>query len=367
MPERDLPLYQQIAESLRRRIAAGELAAGERLPPVREAARAWGCTPGTIARAYGRLAAEGLVQGRAGGGTRVASGALAPQDAALGWADLVNRAEAFLLEAAAGGHSPAQAEAAVAIAEARLRDLREAGAGQPEESRAGAIRFAGSHDLAVEVLAAMVGPSVVLETSYVGSLGGLMALARGESEVAGAHLWDEATGEYNVPFVRRLLPGRRVVLVTLVHRSLGLITAPGNPESIGGLADLPGGARFVNRQPGSGTRVWLDAHLRSAGIDPASITGYERVELTHHAVARTVEGGEADVGLGIGAAAAASGLGFVPLTRERYDLVFPAEVWERPEAHDVAAAIRDEGFRSAVAALGGYDLSGAGEVSVVEA
>jgi putative molybdopterin biosynthesis protein len=195
----------------------------------------------------------------------------------------------------------------------------------------------------------------------VGSLGGLMALAQGGAEIAGAHLWDEAADTYNVSFVRRLLPGRRVALLTLAYRSLGLITPPGNPHELQGLADLARpDVRLVNRQSGSGTRVWLDAQLRGLGISPESVPGYDREELTHLAVARAVEQGEATVGLGIHAAASAYGLGFVPLTEERYDLVLPEAVWEVPEAQALIDVVRSPRFKEAVVALGGYDTSQTG-------
>jgi molybdate-binding protein/DNA-binding transcriptional regulator YhcF (GntR family) len=366
MKKREDCLYEEIAESLRRRIASGELGPGDRLPAVRELARRWGCTPGTVNRAYVQLGQEGLVAGHRGGGTRVAPNPLQPAQPAWGWASLVNRAEQYLLEAIGGGHTPAQADAALSVAMARWQDLERQGVPHPEPaSRASQLRFAGSHDLTVELLARMLreeAPHAELSIEYLGSLGGLMALARGEADVAGAHLWDEATDTYNLPFVRRVLPGRRMVLVTLAGRSQGLITPPGNPQGLRGLTDLARpGVRMVNRQTGSGTRVWLDAQLAALGIRPESITGYEREETTHLAVARAVEQGEASAGLGIHAAAAAYSLHFVPLTQERYDLVVPAAVWASPPAQALARIIRSPRFQEAVAALGGYDTAGTGQ------
>ncbi|MBU1866154.1 MAG: GntR family transcriptional regulator [Actinobacteria bacterium] len=366
MEDRPTPLYQELAETFRRRIASGELAAGDRLPPVRTAAAEWKCDPGTVARAYALLAGEGLVLGRRGGGTRVMPGAINPARPGWGWAALVDRAEAFLLEAAASGHSTEQAESALAVAAARWDDVRRSRVSQPPSPRGAALRFAGSHDLALEVLIRTASETLPIEARFVGSLGGLMALARDEADVAGSHLWDETTGDYNIAFVRRLLPGRPVVLLTLAHRTLGLIVAPGNPLGISGLADLPG-VRFVNRQRGSGTRVWLDAHLRDAGIDSSRIEGYDREERTHIAIARAVERGHADAGLGIGAAAAASGLGFVPLTRERYDLVFPAATWETGAGRAIAALVRSGAFGAAVEGLGGYDPSETGTDRLIQA
>jgi putative molybdopterin biosynthesis protein len=153
-----------------------------------------------------------------------------------------------------------------------------------------------------------------------------------------------------------------VALLTLVHRSLGLITPSGNPQGLQGLADLTqSDVRLVNRQSGSGTRVWLDAQLKALDIESTSVAGYEREELTHLTVARAVEQGEATVGLGIFAAAAAYGLDFVPLTQERYDLVFPEAVWNSAAAEALVRIIRSDQFKTAVAALGGYDTSQTGQ------
>ncbi len=360
-------LYLEIAESLRRRIASGELGPDDKLPPVREMARRWGCTPGTVSRAYAQLAREGLVVGHRGGGTRVMPGVLDSERPAWQWAALVNRAERFLLEALGSGHTPAQAASALSLAVSRWRELQREDIPPSQTEPAHPVtelRFAGSHDLALELVVRVLAeetPGARLSVEYVGSLGGLMALARGEAEIAGAHLWDEATDTYNVPFVRRLLPGRRVVMLTLAHRSLGLIVPPGNPQGLRTLVDLTSpDVRLVNRQPGSGTRVWLDAQLRSLSISPGAVVGYEREELTHLGVARAVDGGEATVGLGIHAAASAYGLDFVSLTEERYDLVFPEAVWRSPAAQALVAIARSARFGEAVAALGGYDTSETG-------
>ena len=141
----------------------------------------------------------------------------------------------------------------------------------------------------------------------------LMALARCEADIAGIHLWDTATGTYNVPFVQRVLPNRRVALLGLISRQLGLLLPPGNPQHIQSLADLArSGVRLANRQPGSGTRVWLDAQLKSLGIAAEAIAGYNTAESSHLAIARVVARRDASVGLGIQSAAPAYGLDFVP-------------------------------------------------------
>lgn len=224
----------------------------------------------------------------------------------------------------------------------------------------------GSHDNALDVLANFLKvrfPEAALSSAHVGSLGGLAALKRGEAHLAGTHLLDEETGDYNVSYVKRLLGGRGPILVNLAYREQGFIVAPGNPLNIKGFADLAReGVRFVNRQRGAGTRVLLDYHLRLEGLDPARITGYEREEYTHMAVAAAVAGDTADCGLGIRAAARALGLDFVPVAEERYDLCTLREYWDQPYVQRLLAVIRDPAFQDAVTALGGYDLRDCGKV-----
>ncbi|MGQ9585272.1 MAG: substrate-binding domain-containing protein [Anaerolineae bacterium] len=374
-PDDSLPLYVQIAESLRRRIASGELEPGDKLPPVREMARRWGCTPGTVNRAYAELGREGLVSGQRGGGTRVAPNLLQPERPTWRWATLVNRAERFLLEAIGSGHGPEEAQAALSVALARWQEATQPTAGQrpaPREAEGGEaalLRFVGSHDLVVERLAETLHrgrPGVDLELQYMGSLGGLMALARGEADLAGAHLWDDRTDTYNVPYVQRIFPGQPIALLTLAHRRLGLLVAPDNPRQIGGLRDLTKpGVAFVNRQQGSGTRVWLDAQLRALSVDPGRVAGYDAEEITHLGVARAVAKGRATAGLGIQAAALAYGLGFVPLTLERYDLVIPEAIWQRPTCQALVEVVRSPDFLAAVEAVGGYETGEIGQVQWV--
>jgi putative molybdopterin biosynthesis protein len=197
----------------------------------------------------------------------------------------------------------------------------------------------------------------------VGSLGGLIALQRGEAHLAGSHLMDEETGEYNVSYVRRYLPDTPVVLVNLVYRDQGLIVPKGNPKGLTGLDNLlRPDIQFVNRQRGAGTRVLLDYRLGQMSVSPAQIQGYRREEYTHLAVAAAVAGGSADTGLGILAAARALDLDFVPLMQERYDLVIPRPVYESGLLDPLLALIRGAAFREQVQALGGYDCAQMGEV-----
>jgi molybdate-binding protein/DNA-binding transcriptional regulator YhcF (GntR family) len=365
-------VYLEIAEAVRRLIVSGELAVGERLPSVRDMAERWKCTPNTVSRAYAYLAREGLVSAHRGGGTRVASARpdlSGGQPAGWEWASLVNRAESYLLEALGQGHTPAHAEAALAAAISRWQELQRRvppfdSLSSAEGRLPGTLSFAGSHDLAVELLTRMLAerePAVELATAFVGSLGGLMALARGEADISGCHLWDEATGEYNKPFVLRLLPNHPIMLLTLVKRIQGLIVAPGNPRRLDSLVNLrDSGVKLINRQPGSGTRVWLDVQLKAAGVDPSTIDGYQSEETTHLAIARAVAEGRADVGVGVSAAAAAYALDFVPLGEERYDLVVPLELWEQVPLMALREVVASTRFKEAVLALGGYDVSQTG-------
>ena len=224
----------------------------------------------------------------------------------------------------------------------------------------------GSHDLTLDLMSSFlrrVPSGVNLSSSHIGSLGGLIALRRGEAHLAGSHLLDEATGRYNVSYIQRYLPGVPVVLVNLVGRVQGLIVRRGNPREIGSLADLlRPDVSFVNRQRGSGTRVLLDYKLRELGANPEQVHGYEREEYSHLAVAAAVNGGAADVGLGILSAARALDLDFVPLLNEQYDLVIPRVHYESDLLKPLLDLLANEEFRQAVNDLGGYDTTNMGRV-----
>jgi putative molybdopterin biosynthesis protein len=224
----------------------------------------------------------------------------------------------------------------------------------------------GSHDLALDVLANFMRrkfPEATLSSAHVGSLGGLTALRRGEAHCAGAHLLDEETGEYNVSYVKRILPGKKTILVNLVYREQGLILAEGNPKGVNKLEDLArDGISFVNRQRGAGTRILLDYLLRKQALDPEQISGYEHEEYTHMAVAVAVKAGAADAGLGIRAAARALGLDFIGIVEERYDLCIPEEYLDSPYIQRLLEVMDMTEFQEEVRRLGGYDLRGCGKV-----
>ena len=228
------------------------------------------------------------------------------------------------------------------------------------------ILCTGSHDLAIGVLEDQLKlrhPELKIAATNVGSLGGLLALQRGETHIAGTHLLDPDTGDYNIPEIRRVIPQIPVILLHLAQREQGILVARGNPKAIRTLPDLiRGGIRFVNRQPGSGTRVLLDYELKKLSIDGATIAGYEREEFTHMAVGVAVASGLADAGLGVRAAAQALTLEFIPIASEQYDLLIERRFFESIRGEELLATIRSESFKSAVNALGGYDTAKAGVV-----
>jgi putative molybdopterin biosynthesis protein len=227
---------------------------------------------------------------------------------------------------------------------------------RPEEVE-NTIFAIGSHDLTLDLLAQYLAvKDRRLASGNVGSLGGLVALRRGEGHLAGSHLLDPGTGEFNISYIDQYLPDTAVMLVKLVDREQGLLVQPGNPKNIQSITDLARpDIHFVNRQRGAGTRVLLDYQLDLKGIASVQIQGYNQEEYTHLAVAAAIASGRADCGLGIAAAAGALGLDFVPLFQERYDLVIPNEHYHSPLLAPLFEVLADEQFQREIAALPGYD------------
>jgi molybdate-binding protein len=227
------------------------------------------------------------------------------------------------------------------------------------------IMVLGSDDFALQLLATDLneGPGdFEIVPSAIGSLDGLIALRQGLADVAGCHLFDAVSGDYNTPFLRHLFPDRAVDMVTLAHREQGLMTAPASHLNVTDIADIAGrDVRFANRNAGSGTRVWLDARLRELGIPTEAITGYDVELRTHTDVALAIASGQADVGLGIRAAAEDFGLDFTPLFMERYDLVFAAGRAEDEPFARLRERLDSRAFRSEVRGLGGYDADHTGD------
>jgi putative molybdopterin biosynthesis protein len=356
--------YQQIADLLRARVARGELRPGDRVTSVRELAGQLGVNVNTVARAYAGLAREGVLVTHAGGGTRVAATAEAGLFQQVRLARLQELVGGVVLQALGLGYRPEQIEAAL-LGQLTRWSVVEPAARAESSLDDSVLLFAGSHDPTLDLLAARLGrrdPPVWLSTSFTGSLEGLMALAHEQAHLAGCHLLDEQTGEYNAPFVARLLPGQMVLLVTLAQREQGLIVRSGNPFDITTLADLVRpGISFAGRQRGSGTQVLLEVGLRRAGLDPAAVRTNDRVYQTHSAVAGAVAEGGATAGLGIRAAARAFGLDFVPVATERYELAIPERLIDQPGPRAVLATLEDDGFQRTVRELGGYDVAETGQ------
>lgn len=222
-----------------------------------------------------------------------------------------------------------------------------------------AVIFSGSHDIALEEIAEHLNKHVNLLSLPVGSLDGLVNLRQGLCQISGAHILDE-TGEYNAPTVRHLFPERGVELITLAYRTQGLITASGNPKGVRKIPDLArGNVKFINRNAGSGTRIWFDSELRKLKIAPDQIKGYDRSVKTHSEAALAVSAREADVALGLQAAAKQHNLEFIPLFEERYDLILPRE--NEKLLSPLLDYLQTSAFRSTLRSLVGYNSAHSGE------
>ena len=236
---------------------------------------------------------------------------------------------------------------------------------KPVEEILNTVVMIGSHDLTLDVLANLLGkfyPPIHLSSHPVGSLGGVLAIKNGICHLAGLHLLDPDTGEYNFPYIRRYLNNVAVKVFHLVYREQGLIVQKGNPNKIKGLEDLlRKDITFINRQRGSGTRILLDHTLKAHSLEPDQIQGYEKEEYTHMAVASTVASGIVDAGLGILTAAKAMDLDFIPIANERYDLIIPSVHFYDEKIQRVIQTIRSDEFKKAVFQMGGYDVSRTGE------
>ncbi len=223
----------------------------------------------------------------------------------------------------------------------------------------GNIIITGSDDPLLSYLAQLSGTSA----TPVGSLTGLLILARREADIAGVHLLDLETGEYNVPFVKHLMPEDSTVLINLAIRENGLMVARGNPKHIRGVRDLTRtDIHMINRQRGAGTRLLLYSKLRAAHIDPHILPEWEHVVSTHEAVAAAIATGHADAGPGLEAIASEWDLDFIPLGEERYDLVTLQGVFDSGRLQPVFDAVHSAIFRHKGAELQGYDLASSGRV-----
>jgi molybdate-binding protein/DNA-binding transcriptional regulator YhcF (GntR family) len=368
------PMFTQIADHLRQMVATGRLQPGERLPTVRELAQSLAVSPGTVVKAYRQLEQDGVIRSRRGGGTAVVGKASDPQLLMLRQIRLSNMMSNGILEALSQGYSLEEIEAAFSIHLDRWREERKdsgrAAKTSPKRIETGkALVIVASHDLALNMLVSRLrqkNPEVKIHVTYAGSLGGLIALQEGRADLAGIHLLDAETGEYNYPYVKHLLPGREVAIVHLAYRIQGLMFAADNPKQIKGIEDLRRpDVTLINRQKGSGTRILLDQELQKLGIVPSGVKGYTHEVDTHLAVARGIAEGKADVGLGIEAAARACHVDFLPLHRERYDLVMPKENYKNKKLAPLLGVVGSEDFRKAVIEAGGYDASQTGTTTFI--
>lgn len=237
---------------------------------------------------------------------------------------------------------------------------------RPMEALEHTLVAIGSHDPLLDEAADLLhraDPALYMSSAHVGSMGGLMAIRRGEAHIAGTHLLDERDGSYNVSFIEKYFPNGGVRLVECVGRTQGLMLQAGNPKRIRDVRDLAsGGVRYVNRQKGSGTRILADYLLRKERIDAGAVYGYDREEFTHTAVAAQIASDTADAGMGIYSAAKLYGLDFLPICMEQYDLLIPDSAWDTPMVRRLLEVLQSPAFRDRVAALGGYELAEPGRV-----
>jgi molybdate-binding protein/DNA-binding transcriptional regulator YhcF (GntR family) len=284
------PIYQQLIGQIQQLISAGQIKRGEHLPSVRHLGDKLNVSPNTVARAYLELERDQIVVTKRGGGTIVSPSGDFERLRDVRQAHLYKNIRNEVIRFLSQGYEPEQMEAAfyTSLESWREENSPKIGGGAgilPEFFREGSLRITGSHDIALNILVTLLkqkAKDIAIELNNVGSLRGLISLSEGKSEIAGIHLLDEETKEYNVPFIKRFFPGQKVAIINLVYRKQGLMVMAGNPRHIKGISSLPEpGLRFVNRQKGSGTRVLLDMQLKDLGIFHSNIKGYE-TELDNH-------------------------------------------------------------------------------------
>jgi molybdate-binding protein/DNA-binding transcriptional regulator YhcF (GntR family) len=358
--------YQEIAHRIRAEIARGERHPGDRLPTVRIMASTLGVNANTVARAYGELVRDGCIETMPGAGTFVRAGsndALAAERRAEQLRAIVAEA---VLRALSLGH---MGDEIIGAVRSQLGRWERSVQHRPNPAAQGnTLRFAGSHDLALELLATRLHHQQSLtqmELTFTGSTGGLLALLTGEADLAGCHLDGGVDAGPDADPIQRLLPGRALSVVTLARRQQGLIVPPGNPGRIERVEDLTRhGLVLALRQAGSGTRRLLEEAL--AHVSASMDLSQHPVFTTHAAVAAAVAQGTADVGLGILAAARTYGLDFIPLTWEPYDLVIPLEYRQTEGILAALEILRSPSFLAVMSALGGYDTSVTGQERVIQ-
>jgi molybdate-binding protein/DNA-binding transcriptional regulator YhcF (GntR family) len=370
-----VPIYKQIVEQVKQMVANYQLKPGSQMPTVRQLSSYLHVNSATVARAYQDLGQEGILGASRRRGTIVLGATDSPQRLPLRQNRLSSTVNALILETLSLGYTPEELEAAFSLQLARWRIQREfseasASAAENKITTQQIIRVIGSNDLALDLLVSRLkysNPEISVQITPAGSLGGLLAIQEGKADMAGIHLLDEETGEYNYPYVKHTLQNMEVAVVHLADRIQCLIVAKGNPKNILGLEDLKRpDITFANRQKGSGTRVWLDYKLRELGILPSGIKGYNFERDTHLAVAMSILKGEADVGLGIQASAISCNLDFIPVTQERFDLVIPVVNYRSNLFEPLLRIIQSDEFKHVVSEMGGYDTSQTGETIFIK-
>ena len=236
----------------------------------------------------------------------------------------------------------------------------------PVEKLKNTVVVIGSHDPLLDELGDMLHVAdndVYMSSSHVGSMGGIMAIRRGEAHAAGCHLLNTENGTYNTSFIKKYFPRGGVKLVRCVGRQQGLMVAKGNPLNIQKFSDIAAeGVRYVNRQKGSGTRILTDYLCKQENLDTSAIYGYDREELTHTSVAAQIVSGSADAGMGIYSAAKLYCLDFVPICIEEYDLIIPDHAWDTPQVRQMIATLKSDAFKEKILSLGGYTVETPGEI-----
>jgi molybdate-binding protein/DNA-binding transcriptional regulator YhcF (GntR family) len=369
------PLYKQIKQQVRELIAAEKLKQGDRLPAIRQLARTLNVNQNTVVKAYMELVHEQIVVSRRGGGTIVSTRSDDPNIQLLREQHLFDLVSNSIIEALSQGYSLEELDVIFHLQAARWRELQRSNRESIEHDKKkdddlNMIRISGSHDLALDILVSqvqMLKEDIKIMVTHNGSISGLIALREGSVHLAGIHLLDEETAEYNYTYVKHIFPAQEMTMLHLAYRTQGLMFPRNNPKNIEGLEDLRRrDIVFVNRQIGSGTRVLLDLELKRRGIQAEQIRGYENELDSHLAVAMKIAQSEADVGLGIQAAAKSHSLGFLPLFRERFDLVTTADIYKSGMISPVLKVISSEEFKQAVNNMGGYDISETGTVTCIQ-
>ena len=239
-----------------------------------------------------------------------------------------------------------------------------------EEKLHNTLVVIGSHDPLLDELGDLMhieNNGVFMSSAHVGSMGGVMAVRRGEAHAAGCHLLDTETGNYYIAFIKKYFPKGGVKLLRCVGRQQGLMVAKGYPLGIHEFADIAqDGMRYVNRQKGSGTRILTDYLCKQADLDVDKIYGYDREELTHNSVAVQIASGSADAGMGIYSAAKLYDLDFIPICIEEYDLLIPDHAWDTPQVQQMVAVLKSDAFKEKILTMGGYTVENPGEVIPIE-